>query len=306
MSHSHDHAPTSYGKAFAIGIVLNIGFVLIEAFYGWQAGSLALLADAGHNLSDVGGLLLAWVAFGAAKLQPNNRHTYGWRRGSILASFTNAIILLIAMGSLAWEAIQRLHSPTPIEASTVMVVAGIGVLINSATAWLFFSGSKSDLNIRGAFFHMAADALVSVGVVLAGLLYLWQGWNWIDPIVSLLIALVIVIGTWSLFRQSLHLLFDGVPDDIDLAAVHQSLQKLESVMSVHDLHVWAMSTSDNALTAHLVIDGSHRDYDALLNKANDVLHEKFDIQHVSLQFESENYAMHCSIIHSNCTNSKIL
>jgi cobalt-zinc-cadmium efflux system protein len=171
MSHDHDHAPTNYGKAFAIGVVLNLGFVLVEAFYGWQASSLALLADAAHNLSDVGGLLLAWAGFAAARLKPNLRHTYGWRRGSILASFANAILLLVAMGSLAWEAIQRMQTPAPMEAGTVMVVAGIGVIINTVTAWLFLTGSKGDLNIRGAFLHMAADALVSVGVVIAAALY---------------------------------------------------------------------------------------------------------------------------------------
>ncbi|MDP2380316.1 MAG: cation diffusion facilitator family transporter, partial [Pseudohongiella sp.] len=175
MSHDHHHAPTNYGKAFAIGISLNLAFVLIEAFYGWKTGSLALLADAAHNLSDVGGLLLAWAAFAAARLKSNARHTYGWRRGSILASFTNASILLVAMGSLAWEAVHRFQTPASVDAATVMVVAGVGVVINSVTAWLFLAGSKGDLNIRGAFLHMAADALVSVGVVVAGALYLWQG-----------------------------------------------------------------------------------------------------------------------------------
>ncbi len=186
-----------HGRAFGIGILLNVGFVIIEAWYGWVTGSLALLADAAHNLSDVGGLLLAWAAFAAARLKPDERHTYGWRRGSILASFANAIILLVAMGSLGWEAIHRFSEPHPIAAGTVIAVAAIGVFINAVTAWLFMAGGKSDLNIRGAFLHMAADALVSVGVVIAGLLYLWQGWTWIDPAASLLIAAVVVIGTWS-------------------------------------------------------------------------------------------------------------
>ena len=293
MSHEHDHIPASFGKAFAIGITLNLAFVLIEAFYGWQAGSLALLADAAHNLSDVGGLLLAWVAFAADRLKSNSRHTYGWQRGSILASFTNAIILLVAMGSLAWEAIQRLQTSAPIDAITVMVVAGIGVIINTATAWLFLAGSKGDLNIRGAFLHMAADALVSAGVVIAGALYLWQGWTWIDPAVSILIALVVVVGTWSLFHRSLHLLFDGVPDDIDIATVRQSLLAIAGVRAVHDLHVWAMSTADNALTAHLVIDADTVDRDALLRKAMDMLHEQFELRHVALQCESQIFASHC-------------
>lgn len=295
MSHDHDHAPTNYGKAFAIGVALNLGFVLVEAFYGWQASSLALLADAAHNLSDVGGLLLAWAAFAAARLKPNPRHTYGWRRGSILASFANAILLLVAMGSLAWEAIQRMQTPTPMEAGTVMVVAGIGVIINTATAWLFLAGSKGDLNIRGAFLHMAADALVSVGVVVAGALYLWQDWTWIDPVVSLLIALVVVIGTWSLFHRSLHLLFDGVPDGIEMTAVRQSLADLPGVVAVHDLHVWAMSTADNALTAHLVISDEAGDRDTLLAQAMAMLHTQFELRHVSLQLESQAFADQCPL-----------
>ncbi|MEX2353601.1 MAG: cation diffusion facilitator family transporter [Gammaproteobacteria bacterium] len=298
MNQDHDHSPASYGKAFVIGIGLNIGFVLIEAYYGWQTGSLALLADAGHNLSDVGGLILAWAAFGAARLQPNTRHTYGWRRGSILASFANAIILLVAMGSLAWEAVQRLQTPTPVDASTVMVVAGIGVVINTVTAWMFLTNSKNDLNIRGAFLHMAADALVSFGVVLAGALYLWQGWSWLDPVVSLLIALVIIAGTWSLFRRSLHLLFDGVPDNIDMDAIRQSLLDIRGVVDVHDLHVWAMSTSENALTAHLVIENEASGRDALLEQAINILHDRFHIQHAVLQQESSHYAGRCST--GNC------
>lgn len=295
MNHDHDHAPTNCGKAFAIGVALNLGFVLVEAFYGWQASSLALLADAAHNLSDVGGLLLAWAAFAAARLKPNLRHTYGWRRGSILASFANAILLLVAMGSLAWEAIQRMQTPAPMETGTVMVVAGIGVIINTVTAWLFLTGSKGDLNIRGAFLHMAADALVSVGVVIAAALYLWQGWTWIDPVVSLLIALVVVIGTWSLFHRSLHLLFDGVPDGIEMTAVRQSLADLPGVVAVHDLHVWAMSTADNALTAHLVISDEAGDRDTLLAQAMAMLHTQFELRHVSLQFESQAFADQCPI-----------
>jgi cobalt-zinc-cadmium efflux system protein len=295
VSDDHDHAPANFGKAFAIGITLNLAFVLIEAFYGWQAASLALLADAAHNLSDVGGLLLAWAAFAAGRLKPNPRHTYGWRRSSILASFANAIILLVAMGSLAWEALERFQTPVSIDAATVMVVAGIGVIINTATAWLFLSGSKGDLNIRGAFLHMAADALVSVGVIIAGALYLWQGWTWIDPVVSLLIALVVVLGTWSLFHRSLHLLFDGVPDSIDISTVRQDLLDIAGVRDIHDLHVWAMSTAENALTAHIVIDGDTVDRDALLNEAIEILHERFELRHVALQFESQAFASHCPL-----------
>lgn len=293
-SRDHDHTPATFGRAFAISIGLNIGFVLIEAFYGWRAGSLALLADAGHNLSDVGRLVLAWGGLAAGRLRPNDRHTYGWRRGSSLASFANALFLLIAMGALAWEAAQRLRSPTPVKGVTVMAVAGIGVVINALTASMFMAGRKQDLNIRGAFQHMAADALVSVGVVLAGGLYLWQGWMWIDPVASLAIALVTVIGTWSLFRQSLHLLFEGVPEHIDLPSVRQRLLELPGVEAVHDLHVWAMDTSEVALTAHLVLNDENRDCDALLRVAADELHKRFDIRHVTLQLESDSYALTCN------------
>lgn len=284
--HSHAHAPQRYDRAFAIGIVLNLGFVLVEAFYGWQVNSLALLADAGHNLSDVGGLILAWAALAATRLRPNDRHTYGWQRGSILASFGNAAILLVAMGSLGWESIQRLQQPVAMVGETVMVVAGIGVLVNAATAALFLSGSRSDLNLRGAFLHMAADALVSIGVVLAGGLYLWQGWSWIDPLVSLAIAVVIVFGTWSLFRQSLHLLFDGVPEHVDLAAVRRYLLEQPGVCDVHDLHVWAMSTAEVALTAHMAMSPLPED-DYFLQSVAHELHEHFGISHATLQLERD-------------------
>lgn len=295
-SHGHSHAPASFGRAFAIGIALNLGFVLVEAFFGWRAGSLALLADAGHNLSDVGGLVLAWAGLAAAKVRGNDRHTYGWRRGSILASFGNAVLLLVAMGSLAWEALLRLQTPAPVAGGTVMAVAGVGVLINTLTALLFFRGQE-DLNIRGAFLHMAADALVSAGVVLAGALSLWQGWTLIDPIVSLLIAVVITVGTWSLFRNSLHLLFDRVPDHIRLAEVRRLLQELPGVLRVHDLHVWAMATSEPALTAHLVVGGGDAaagEADALLVRATRELHDRFEIHHVTLQVESERFAEKCA------------
>jgi len=303
MSHDHahhHHAPADFGRAFAIGIALNVGFVLIEAYYGWLSGSLALMADAGHNLSDVGGLLLAWAALAAGRLRPDDRHTYGWRRGSILASFVNSLILLVAMASLVWEALHRLQSPSPIEGVTIMVVAGIGVLVNGITAALFVAGSKHDLNIRGAFLHMAADALVSLGVVLAGGLYLWQGWQWLDPIVSLIIAVVIIIGTWSLLRQSLHLLFDGVPENIDLTEVRQRLLTLPGVLVVHDLHVWAMDSAEPALTAHLVLSDSATDADGLLIMATDELHEKFEIRHVTLQVESQSYAARCVASGGHC------
>jgi cobalt-zinc-cadmium efflux system protein len=283
--HSHSRAPANFNRAFIIGIALNLTFVAIEAFYGWKINSLALLADAGHNLSDVAGLVLAWGGALAVKLRPDARHTYGWKRGSILAAFANALLLLLTMGVLVWEATGRLMAPEPMAASggvTIMVVAGVGIVINTATALLFIRGRKSDLNIRGAFLHMAADALVSAGVVVAGALTLWMGWGWLDPVVSLLIAAVILLSTWSLFRQSLHLLFDGVPDSVDLMAVHQNLLDLPGVTHVHDLHVWAMGTAQFAMTAHLIRPAGHPD-DAFYRAAADMLHDRFEITHATLQ-----------------------
>lgn len=281
--HAHEHSvPANFNRAFAIGIGLNLTYVLIEAWYGLKVDSLALLADAGHNLSDVIGLVLAWGGALAGRLRPDARYTYGWKRASILAAFINALLLLVAMGALVWEAIQRLSEPVPIAGVTVMVVAGIGIVVNTITALLFMRGRDHDLNIRGAFLHMAADALVSVGVVIAGALVLWLGWNWLDPLVSLAIAAVIVLGTWSLFRQSLHLLFDGVPDSVDLTAVRAMLQALPGVSRVHDLHVWAMGTTEIAMTAHLVMPDGHPD-DAFYVHATEELHHHFDIDHVTLQ-----------------------
>lgn len=301
--HGHSHAPASFDTAFAIGIALNIAFVAVEAFYGWKVNSLALLADAGHNLSDVAGLVLAWGGALAGKLRPDARHTYGWQRASILAAFANALLLLVAMGSLAWEAVQRLQSPEATEGWTLIAVAGVGIVVNTATALLFMRGREDDLNIRGAFLHMAADALVSLGVVIGGALYLWQGWAWIDPVMSLAIAAVIVIGTWSLLRQSLHLLFDGVPEHIDLHAVRQLLLGLPGVSEVHDLHVWAMGTSQNALTAHLVLTESTgepgqvpaADPVTVLCRAEQALHAHFEIRHVTLQLEPPAYARQCRL-----------
>ncbi|MDZ4251423.1 MAG: cation diffusion facilitator family transporter [Sulfuritalea sp.] len=282
--HTHHHGPASFSRAFAIGIALNIAFVAIEAFYGWRVGSLALLADAGHNLSDVAGLVLAWGAALAAGRLPDQRHTYGWQRASILAAFANAVLLLVAMGSLLWEAGQRLQAPHPTDGITIMVVAAVGVLVNGATAALFMAGRQSDLNIRGAFLHMAADALVSLGVVAAGALYLWTGWAWLDPVTSMAIALVIIAGTWGLFRQSLHLLFDGVPESVALTEVDALLRALPGVKGVHDLHVWAMSTTEIALTAHLVMPGGHPGDAFLENIAHD-LHHRFHITHPTIQIE---------------------
>lgn len=292
MKGEHAHGPVEFNKAFAIGIALNTGFVAVEAFYGWKVGSLALLADAGHNLSDVAGLVLAWGGALAGRIEPNPRHTYGWKRASILAAFANALLLILAMGSLAWEAIGRLSLPSPVQGSAIMAVAAVGIVINSVTAFLFMKGSEHDLNIRGAFLHMAVDALVSLGVVVAGALALWKGWNWIDPIVSLVIVVVILASTWSLFRQSLHMLFDGVPFEIDPMAVQQYLESLPGVRQVHDLHIWAMGTSQIALTAHLVMPAGHPD-DVFFQKATQTLHDRFEIGHVTLQVVREAFCQPC-------------
>jgi cobalt-zinc-cadmium efflux system protein len=296
----HTRAPQDFSKAFGIGIALNLAFVLVEGFYGWKVNSLALLADAGHNLSDVAGLVLAWGAAMAGKLKADDRHTYGWRRGSILAAFMNAVLLLVAMGSLGWEAIDRLSVPEATEGWTVIWVAAIGIGVNSVTALLFLRGQGNDLNIRGAYLHMAADALVSVGVVLGGVLYLWKGWAWLDPVMSLGIAIVIIAGTASLFKQSLHLLFDGVPADIRLEDVRKLLLGLPGVTGIHDLHVWAMGTSHVALTAHIVVSSDVPDNSALLAKAEHELDEHFDIRHVTLQVESVAYARQCSQQKTSC------
>lgn len=237
--HSHSHA-ANFGRSFAMGITLNVLFVLVEAFYGWQADSLALLSDAGHNLSDVLGLVVAWGSFYLARLRPNRKHTYGLGRVTMMAALFNALILLIAIGGIGWEAITRFSHPVPIRGGIVILVAAIGVVINGITAWLFMSGNKDDLNMRGAFLHMAADALVSLGVVIAGALFIWTGWTWLDPVVSLMIAVVILLGTWGLLRQSLHLSLDGVPESIELDEVRNYLAALPNVCEVHDLHVWAM------------------------------------------------------------------
>jgi cobalt-zinc-cadmium efflux system protein len=293
--HDHGHAEPDFNAAFAIGIGLNAVFVVIEAFYGWRVNSLALLADAGHNLSDVAGLVLAWGGALAGRLEPDARHTYGWKRGSILAAFINAVLLLVAMGSLGWEAVHRLKSPEPIEGVTIMVVAGIGIVVNTATALLFMRGREGDLNIRGAFLHMAADALVSAGVVVAGGLALWFGWTWLDPVASLVIAAVIVVGTAGLFKQSLHLLFDGVPASVDLHAVRALLESLPGVTRVHDLHVWALGTSEIAMTAHLVMPQGHPD-DAFLQHATEQLHDRFKIDHVTLQVMRVPFTAPCASV----------
>ena len=297
--HSHGHAHGlgqqhggDFSRAFALGIVLNTLFLAVEAYYGWKVNSLALLADAAHNLGDVAGLAVAWAGAMAGNMRPDSRHTYGWKRASILAAFANAVLLLVAMGSLAWEAIGRLGSSQPVPGITVMVVAGIGIIVNLGTALLFLRGRHGDLNVRGAFLHMAGDALVSAGVVVTGALAFGFGWNWLDPATSLAIAIVIVLATWSLFQQSLHLLFDGVPEGIDLHAVRRELESLPGVERVHDLHVWATGTTETVLTAHLVMPAGHPD-DGFFEDATERLQKRFRIGHVTLQVVTKPFMALC-------------
>lgn len=292
-AHRHSHDPTSYGKIFAIGIFLNFSFVLIEVWGGWKSDSLALIADAGHNLSDVGGMLLAWVAYAVSKLKPNAQHTFGWRKASVLAGLANALMLIYGMGSLAWEAAHRFQNPEAVDSITVMMISGVGILINGFTAWMFSKGSQKDINIRGAFLHMASDALVSAGVLIAGGLTLWKGWLWIDPLISLVIAFLIILSTWSLLKNSLHQLFDGVPLGIDLVSLRAALLELPNVKSVHDLHVWGISTSENAVTAHVVLASSSIDHGELLRDIEDLLHQRFAITHITIQFENLDFAEYC-------------
>lgn len=284
MNHEHHAAARAYDRAFVVGIVLNIGFVFVEVLFGIFSASLALLADAGHNLSDVIGLLLAWGASFLARRKPTERRTYGWHGSTVLAAMLNAFILIFAVGAIAWEAVKRLAHPAPVAGKTVIIVAVIGMVINTATALLFRSGRKNDLNIRGAFLHMAADAAVSAGVAVAGLAILSGGWLWLDPLLSLLIAAVILAGSWGLLREAVNLALDAVPAGIDPRAVEIYLQSLPGVSAVHDLHIWGLSTSAAALTAHLV-KAAAEDDDELIAQASRELHQRFKIVHTTLQWE---------------------
>lgn len=284
MGHSHDHGPANYNRAFALGVGLNAAFVAVEAGFGLATDSLALLADAGHNLSDVLGLLLAWGASWLATRSPTRRRTYGLRRSTILAALLNAMLLLVAVGGISWEAVRRLWSPEPAPGMAVIWVAAIGIAINTATALLFLRGSQRDINIRGAFLHMAADAAVSLGVVIAGILMQLTAWTWLDPAVSLAIAAIILLGTWGLFRESLDLALDAVPTGIDPEAVHHYLSGLPGVAAVHDLHIWALGTTEAALTAHLVMP-EPSDHDQLLTDLSRELHDRFGIEHATVQIE---------------------
>ncbi|MEP2235674.1 MAG: cation diffusion facilitator family transporter [Alteripontixanthobacter sp.] len=284
--HGHSHAPADFGRAFAIGVVLNTVFVIVEATYGWLAGSMALIADAGHNLSDVLALLLAWGASVAAKKPPSARFTYGFKSSTILAALANAALLLVAIGAILYETLHRLNDPVPVEGMTVVIVAGIGILINGFTAWMFMRGRKHDLNIRGAYLHMAADALVSVGVVVAGLAIIWTGAQWIDPLTSLVIVAVIAWGTWGLAKDSLKLGLLAVPEGISESQVRAYLASLPGVASVDDLHIWPMSTTETALTAHLVMPGGHPG-DAFLREVSGELEGHHRIGHVTLQVQMQ-------------------
>lgn len=283
-SHAHSHAPVSFGRAFAIGTALNLAFVGAEAIFGVLAHSMALLADAGHNLSDVLGLLMAWGAATLARTVPSERFTYGLRSSSILAALANAVLLLVAVGAITWEALRRLWQPEPVEGITVMAVAVAGIVVNGLTAWLFHGGRHDDLNIRGAYLHMAADAAVSAGVVVAGALVLLTGWLWLDPTVSLVIGAIIVWGTWRLLSESVGLALHAVPAGIDPAEVRTYLAAQPGVARLHDLHIWPMSTTETALTCHLVMPGKHPG-DEFLGVVAEGLRQRFRIAHATIQIE---------------------
>lgn len=288
----HDHAPARYDAAFAIGMVLNGAYIAIEAAFGFYADSLALLADAGHNLSDVVGLGIAWGAYWLSGVRPTPRRSYGWRSSTILAALVNGVLLLVAVGAIAWEAVRRFGEPGEAMGGMMMAVAGVGVVVNLATAMLFMRGRHEDLNLRGAYLHMLADAMVSVGVVVAGALTLLTGWLWIDPATSLIVAAVILWGTWGLLTESANLALHAAPRGLDPVAVREYLESLPGVVAVHDIHVWAMSTTETALTAHLVRPDETND-DALLKQAIRELHDRFGIEQVTLQIERDAAGFAC-------------
>lgn len=282
--HAHVHAPANFGKAFAIGITLNTALVVAEAVYGYLGNSTALLADAGHNLSDVLGLVVAWGASIAARRAPSGRFTYGFRASTILAALANAVFLLVATGAIGWEAILRLREPEPIAGVTVMVVAGIGILVNGFTAMLFASGRKDDINIEGAYLHMAADAAISLGVVVSAALIIWTGWLWLDPVTSLVICASILWGMTSLLRGSIDMSMAAAPKGTDLPAIRTFLLARPGVSAIHDLHVWPISTTETALTCHLVMPAGTGD--AFLMETARMLKASFRIGHTTLQVET--------------------
>jgi cobalt-zinc-cadmium efflux system protein len=295
--HHHHHAPVAgHGRAFAIAVLLNVAIVLIQGICGVIAHSTALLADAGHNLSDVLGLLLAWGATWLTARRPSTRYTFGYGSTSILASLVNAGLLLFACGVIVAEAIGRLMHPAPVAGLTVFVVATVGMLVNGFSAWFFMRGQKEDLNIRGAFLHMAGDALISAAVAVSGLVILATNWSWLDPVMSLIVVAVIVYGTWGLLRDSVRLALDAVPPGVDLQRIREYLAGQPGVTDVHDLHVWALSTTGNALTAHLVIPGGHPG-DAAVDAIVLTLREEFAMHHATLQVDLGTTHHHCSLEH---------
>lgn len=300
-SHHHHHGPetvtAAYNRMFTIGVVLNLAYVVVEAIAGLAVDSLALLADAGHNLSDVLSLLLAWAAVWLAAKVPTRERSYGFRRATILASLFSALLLLLTMGAISWEALERIKSPAPVNGTVMMVVAAVGVLINTATALLFLRERKRDLNIRGAFLHMAADAAISLGVVVAGGLILLTGWLWLDPAISLLVVCLIVVATWSLLKESVVLLLDMVPASVDAAEVEAWLRQTPGVEDLHDLHIWSVSTTDVVLTVHLVMP-QVANYDQFLRELRKQLFKRFDIGHTTVQIEHRQSLQPCQ--HSVC------
>ncbi|WP_082219677.1 cation diffusion facilitator family transporter [Massilia sp. NR 4-1] len=296
--HHHHHGnPTDHGRAFAIAITLNAVFVAVEFVYGFIANSTALMADAGHNLSDVLGLMLAWGAAILAKRTPSGRYTYGLRSSSMLAALFNGMLLMAACGAIAWEAVLQLMNPTPVQGLTVSVVAAVGIAVNGLSAMLFMAGSKDDLNIRGAYLHLAADAAISLGVLLSGLVVMYTGWTWLDPLVSIAIVVLITMGTWSLLRESLRMVLAAVPENVDAPQVEQFLRAQPGVTEVHDLHIWSMSTTETALTAHLVMPDGYPG-DQALDAITRELKEKFSIHHTTLQTE-QGTTEHACCLHGN-------
>jgi cobalt-zinc-cadmium efflux system protein len=292
--HGHHHGPIDFGRAFAIATTLNVALVIAQVVFGVLANSVALIADAGHNLGDVLGLLLAWGAHGMARWQPTKRYTYGFRSASILAALFNGIILLVATGAIAWEALRRLGGMSDVAGVTVMVIAAVGIVVNGVSAWLLVAGRQGDLNVRGAFLHLLGDAAISLGVVAAGAVIVVTGWNWLDPVASLIIAVLIVWGTWGLLREAIMMSLDAVPQGVDCATVESYLRGLPGVSEVHDLHIWAMSTTETAITAHLVRPGAGLD-DHLLHEICHELEHRFGISHTTLQIEAGNTEHVCPL-----------
>jgi cobalt-zinc-cadmium efflux system protein len=289
-SHAHGHAhvisPDGVSLRMGIAVALNLVFVVVEGGFGFMSNSVALIADAGHNLSDVLGLVCAWGALLLGRRPPGAKFTYGLGRSSVLAALANAVLLLLACGAIAWEAASRLGSPPAVAGRTVMIVAAIGIALNGISAWMLHAGSHGDLNRRSAYIHMLGDAVVSAGVVLSGLLIIWTGWSLIDPLVSLVIVAVILVSTWRLLRDSLTLSLDGVPSSVNSSAVLSYLADQRGVTDVHDLHIWALSTTSVALTAHLVVPDRGAE-DALLTSLTPDLKRRFQIQHATLQIERD-------------------